>query len=441
MSESTNLNHLSISGGISSPRGARYFTAAVCIFLFSISFKYNYSAAGIGLVILAWFFSGNLTVKIRSIFQRKMLLMWLLFYGLHAISYFYSTDKDESAFDLVSKLSFLIFPIVLGTEQDLDERRLVLYLKCFIGGVFCTSVIDVGLVITHLGSNFHDFTSFTYNNLIRVNETNAVCMAWYTLTCIFILLIFSYRRLKIPKILFIGLLAFFQLFFLALSARLLIAIEVIVIAPVAYISYRKHRSRINLLFLILYLTAMVSIAVTDNPISRRYKVISPSVTNDWVLDLNDKRDNQHFTNVTLRLFLWKTALESIQAHHYYWYGCGNGDVRKNQFESINRYKSNLHENNLQAEIWRFNVHNMYIQALYMLGIPGLLVFLAVLFGPMFLRIKDWMPSMFTKVYTIVAAAYMTIESALQTQAGIIFFCSFSCIFTAYAFAKKKALPE
>lgn len=438
MSESSNLRLLKPPYS-AKERGTQAFTLSVCILLFSISFPYAYSAAAVGLVVVAWFWAGELPVKFHLLLRRKLLMGWIVFYGLHAVSYIYSTDKDEAAFDLVSKLSFLLLPLLLGTDDKLDDRKLTIYLKSFGAGILFTSLMNLGLVLLKVFEGIRDFGSFTYNSLVQFNETNAVCMAWYTLTCIFAMLIFSYRSLKIPKGLFIFLLAFFQLFFLALSARLLIAIELLGIIPVAYLSYQRHRSRINLLFVGIYFLVMLGVAATDNPISRRYRVVAPSATSDWVLDLNDKKENQHFTNVTLRFFLWKTALESIHRHQYYWYGCGNGDVRKNQFESIERYRNNLHENNLQAEIWRFNVHNMYIQVLYMLGIPGLLVFLVILFQPMFWKsVGDDMYTLFGKVYTLVAAAYMMIESALQTQAGIIFFCSFSCILAAHAYARQKA---
>lgn len=271
--------------------------------------------------------------------------------------------------------------------------------------------------------------------MVRITEANAVYVAWYTLIALFMLIGFSNAFFRINRYVYILMLILLQVYFLSLSARLLILIEALLILPYAYFRFQKNREgSIGLIFSSVVLAGMLMVALTENPISNRYRKISPSNTNDWLIDKNDDSTTQDFTNVTLRLFLWKTAYESIKENKYYYFGCGNGDVRENQKLSIGRYEKNLSEGNRKAELWKYNIHNMYLHSLYMLGIPGLALFVMLIFLPLFFRLPSSY-QLFNIIFTITAALFMFIEASLQTQAGIVFFTFFSMLAAKFHYSK------
>jgi hypothetical protein len=405
----------------------RTYFVMLCILSLVIPFPYILSSITIILLSIIWLFTG-LKNNLSELLSRKLLLFWILFFALHCLSYFYSDDKSESLFDLESKLSFVVLAIIIGTGPILSHRQFKIIMLCFVLSVFLLAIISFSYSFYHYHFlNDGGLKNFFYNDMVRLTEANAVYVAWYTLTAIFILIGFSYTYFKINRVLYVFVLLFLQLYFFSLSARLLILIEAVLILPYSFYCFKKnHKELLGLIFSILVIVSMAVVALTVNPISTRYKIISPSHTKNWLIDKNDDSSTQEFTNVTLRLFLWKTAIESIKENKYYYYGCGNGDVRKNQKLSIAKYSKNLSEGNRKAELWKYNIHNMYLETFYMLGIPGLLILLILILAP--LGIKHTRSyKLFNSIFIITGALFMFIEAALQTQAGIVFFTFFSTL--------------
>jgi O-antigen ligase len=407
----------------------------VCLLSIVIPFPYIFSSIVIILLAFLWLFTG-IRKNVASFFSRRMLWIWILFFALHCLSYFYSTDKPESLFDIQSKLSFFVLPIIIGTGPSFNQNQFKTIVRCFIG-----SVLLLALISFSYSFYFYDYLhqggleNFFYNNMVRFTEANAVYVAWYTLTAIFILIGFGHSYLKMNKALYVFFLLLLQIYFFSLSARLLIIIEAVLILPYAYYCFKKnHRELPGLVFSIMIILSMAMVALTENPISTRYKIISPAQTKDWLIDKNDDSSTQEFTNVTLRLFIWKTAIESIKENQYYYYGCGNGDIRLNQKNSIDKYTKNLSEGNRKAELWKYNIHNSYLHTLYMLGIPGLSILLLLIFMP--LRYPLPKPfKLFSVIFIVTSALFMFIEAALQTQAGIVFFTFFSTLMAKVLYSK------
>lgn len=413
----------------------RAYFITLCILSIVIPFPYILSSIVIISLAIIWLFTG-IRKNLTHLLNRKLLLLWILYFGLHCLSYFYSIDKAESLFDIESKLSFFVLPIIIGTGPLLSNRQQRIILLSFVISVLLLATIS----FSYSYYNYHflkigGLKNFFYNDMVRLTEANAVYVAWYTLIAIFILIGFSYTYFKLNKIVYFAIIILLQLYFFSLSARLLIAIEAILILPYAFYCFKKnHKEPLGLVFSVIVIAAMALVAMTVNPISTRYKIIAPSHTKDWLLDKNDDSNTQEFTNVTLRLFLWKTAIESIKENKYYYYGCGNGDIRRNQKASIAKYHKNLSEGNRKAELWKYNIHNTYLQTLYMIGIPGLLVLMTILFTPLGFKHANpyWVFNLF---FIIIGAIFMMIEAALQTQAGIVFYTFFSTLLAKIYYSK------
>jgi hypothetical protein len=70
---------------------------------------------------------------------------------------------------------------------------------------------------------------------------------------------------------------------------------------------------------------------------------------------------------------------------------------------------------------------MYMQSLIVLGLPGLLIFGGLMIAPFFF-VRRLAQRMWFLVFLLVSFLFMIQESALQTQAGVIFFTFFTCIY-------------
>jgi hypothetical protein len=78
-----------------------------------------------------------------------------------------------------------------------------------------------------------------------------------------------------------------------------------------------------------------------------------------------------------------------------------------------------------------------MQSLLMLGLQGLLVFVLIVVLPFF-YIKGTEAGTVFIMFQVTAALFMLQESALQTQAGIIYFCFFSQVFWNISYSSVKS---
>jgi O-antigen ligase len=403
---------------------------ALCILAFFIPFNYIYSSIATGLVCFLWL----LQVKphdLKNAFKQPFLLLWLAFYGFHILGYFNSTNKDHAAFDLQVKMGMVLFPIVLGSSV-ISNRFLERVFFFFNGGV----VIAAAFSITRAYLTWKqagDPSIFFYHKLVDGFDANAVYMAWYTIFSIAVLLFHPwqlYNNVFGKCWRFLALLIQ-TAFLILLSSRLLVAVLFLVIVPLyLYKTFRIKKFRI------LKLTAISAVAVTliyyltvvDNPIKKRFFEVL--ATDDSPVEVL-KSDNNGFdasqnSNLNIRLFIWKTGIENMAEHNLWLKGAGNGDVyelQNNKFREHNVYRIDYPDPTLQSQLHNINMHNMFLQCLLMIGVPGLLIFILISFGQIF----SWWklrPTIDFYLFHIIAISFMMQEAALQSQAGNIFYVFF-----------------
>jgi O-antigen ligase len=220
------------------------------------------------------------------------------------------------------------------------------------------------------------------------------------------------------------------IFLILLSSRLLIAVFILLAIP-AYL-LKLVRSRHRTWGIILAVCIVVSglaglLAFTGNPIHTRYReVMSRDVHIAYLPDYHDTIPR--FNNLTLRLFLWRTGMDNVRHHDLWLKGCGNGDehhIQNARFEELGLTPER--QKKYYISIQNMNLHNMYMQSLVMLGVPGIIIFLVIMVAPFFFLIKT-PHGRFFFIFFAVSLLFMVQESALQTQAGVIFFTFFSCIY-------------
>lgn len=120
-------------------------------------------------------------------------------------------------------------------------------------------------------------------------------------------------------------------------------------------------------------------------------------------------------------------------------GVGTGDVQQS-FD--NEY------NNLNYEVedrYKLRAHNQFLTIAIATGIPGLLIFLALLFYPVF-RYRKKMILVYRSFFLIAALSFMW-EDTLETQAGIFFVAFFTaCLYNVqqlmeHRYAYLAGIPE
>lgn len=415
-------------------------TILLCVLAFVIPLPFIYQTIAIILLTVTWLLTGCYRETWQQLRQNKGLWAWVLFFILHAISYTYSANKDKSLFDIQSKLSFLIMPVVIGAGVVIDKERLEKIFLAFTTGVTATAIFCLVQAVFRYQETGATYVFF-YHSLIESLEANAVYEAWYVLFSLAVLLFYPWQvRLGGHWRWLRPLMTVLQLFFfILLSARMLLVLFLILVIPlyIKKLLVHRHLSRIQTGLLGgTVLVLLLALVFTNNPIRKRYQdIIGNDLQQAWRKDY--RQDDQKFSNLTLRLFLWRVGMENIQEHQLWLTGAGNGDVSELQNRKLAAYGIRDMDNPVhRSELYNVNLHNMYLQSLMMLGIPGLLTFLVMLFSP-FLALHRLKEKNIFIILSVSALFFMFQESALQTQAGIVFFTFFSQILWQISFLSVK----
>jgi O-antigen ligase len=127
-----------------------------------------------------------------------------------------------------------------------------------------------------------------------------------------------------------------------------------------------------------------------------------------------EKNNHSWNSITHRLAIWSCAREAVWSRWLTGYGTGDG-----QTALENVYREKGFAVGLEK---KFNAHNEFLSVWLDLGIPGLILILAVVAGGFYhsFRTKDFIAMCFI---TIVFLSFM-VESVLLRQKGVAFFSFF-----------------
>lgn len=406
----------------------------LCALAFTIPMPYIYSSICIIGLAITWLLQGDFKTIFENLAQRKVLWAWLAYYLLLAVSYYYSADKHSSVFDLKTKISLFLMPIIIGCGRPINRKNLEQIFITFICGLSFTAIYCITKACI-LWEQTHDKQVFFYHNLVKGLSANAVYMAWYVIFAICMLLFISWqyyfknRYISIKIILTVLLIAFFIL----LAARMLIVLFFLILIPFylnKIFKYKKFSIFKSILVCGALLILITALVIIKNPIRDRYEnILQNDFKNAWLDDYSNVSEGD-FSNLTLRLFIWRMGMENMSEKNLWLTGGGNGDTRTLMNEKLKEHGfRNIHPDAaLRSPFYNINLHNMFLQSLLMIGLPGLILFMIMVIAP-FVRInKKTIHKGLFIIFHITAILFFMQEAALQTQAGIIYYAFFATIF-------------
>ena len=257
--------------------------AACCVLAFCIPLPFIYATLCIWLLIACWLLSGRFRETWSALKRTQAYWLWALYFILHVVSYFYSEDKGQAEFDTVSKLSFVLMPLLVGAGTAINLRGLSAIMLSFILGIISTGgfcIVQAYVIWQQDGKLKH----FFYHELTRGLNANAVYTAWYVLFALSALLLFPWREAGKSWMIWWRWLAvlFCAGFLMLLASRLLLLLFLLVVIPAYCIQYfrvRKHSLLIPLLAMTLVIGSLAMLARTHNPIRKRFAdIMHPDMT-------------------------------------------------------------------------------------------------------------------------------------------------------------------
>ncbi|MBC7864044.1 MAG: O-antigen ligase family protein [Bacteroidia bacterium] len=143
------------------------------------------------------------------------------------------------------------------------------------------------------------------------------------------------------------------------------------------------------------------------------------IANEKVNNLFAAFDEKHIDPATtessaVRVLVWKSASQVISEN--FWYGTGSGNA---ETELIKVYDQHGY---IGAKEKKLNAHNQFLEVFVALGFYGFLLFCSLLLLPLFIY-KGKFP-MYGFWFLLIVMINFSVESMLQTQAGVVFFAFF-----------------
>lgn len=376
-----------------------------CLIAFTLVFKLA-APVLVTLLFINWLLEGRFPEKFRSIKYPVAFYLFVTFYCLHLISLLWSSDQEAGLFKLELKLPLLVFPFIFGTrpftEKEIDRIFSYYVLGCALA---CIVLLVRALVVYY----YRDLNFFLYTRLSWFLHTSYLAM-YLNLGLAYLLVSFCVKRKSESKAWWL-LLPLLILTIVLLSSKMGHIILFLILGLCSgHLIFRqkKYLAGVGILLLMLGIIS---------GLWRYSSMVSSRVENTLHTLSGSNRNKENTESTAVRLFMWKAALDLSCKEPLLGTGVGSEQdalMRAYRKEGIQR-----------AIELNLNVHNTYLQALVSLGYAGLVVFLAVLFLPLAIAIRQ--KNGLYIIFLLLVILNFIPESMLETQAGTMFYGFFNCL--------------
>lgn len=365
-------------------------------------------------LILIWtvcyLLSGDIKNKISSILKSTIGVLMIIFYLLHLAGMIYTSNMQTGWFDLEVKFSILLLPLLVFGMQELISKYLDKALLCFVIGNFvvlliCFSYASYRVIFEQYFrfAIYTEFSLFLHPSYAAMYALFSICVIVYfflskklDISCGRI----SSRILKLSA-------WFMLLFFLSgiyfYSSRAgLIALAVIAVVTVIFVSRSLNSKRVKIL---LPLVCVVIIAGIFKYNSRFQELIS-------FFQSKESISYQTKSNAEIRYIMIAETFGLIKENILI--GVGTGDTKS---VLMDRYKKKHFDAGVEENL---NVHNQFLESQLGLGIFGGLLLLIIVSVPLVSGIRN--KNFLHIAFALIIIVNFMFESMLNVQAGVVF-CS------------------
>jgi O-antigen ligase len=159
----------------------------------------------------------------------------------------------------------------------------------------------------------------------------------------------------------------------------------------------------------------------DSSVKNRFNKVPLSLAGIELKNNNSEESNQ------ARILMWNASILSLSKGHFFGFGTGDDiSILKAQ---------NIRDHNKVVAIKELNAHNQFFTTALQIGLPGLLILLAIF-------IKTWRnffrdKHLLSLLISLCFFCNFFIESFLERQAGIILFCLLTITLSKEIIADKR----
>lgn len=334
--------------------------------------------------------------------------------------YWFSDNKQEALVSIEGKLSFFAFSLLLFCidYEPLKVKKIVtaFVTGCFLATAFCLFRAFGLYVLDQVNAFFYsDFSYFLHPSYF----------AMYLLLAQLIVILFykewlSHIKNLDYKIGFITVLNVTGIFLCSSKMGLISALVLLPVTFAVILFKRGYKKTIAGLVLSLVIGLVVAYKLFPSPFERIRVAFTVTASAEHI----DKTASE---STAVRILIWEQAVKIIKQHPVF--GITPGDTNDALYKAYE-------ENGLTGALTKkLNAHNQYLQTFIGTGLIGFLLLCLMTLGCMIIGFAK--RNYILALFSILMILNFLVESMLQTQAGIVFFVLFLCIFLQYDLSKMK----
>tara|TARA_R110001592_G_scaffold69489_1_gene213172 strand:+ start:32515 stop:33831 length:1317 start_codon:yes stop_codon:yes gene_type:complete len=412
------------------------FYASLLYFTVLMPWQLKWLPISLGMMLagLFWLISADFKAKLTRLSANKYVALFFSLYLLLGVGALLSSRPIEAAEELLLKVPFIVWPLLLSTTIGLRKQSLNLLFKVFVSSNVLMLVASFIFAIYRYYNGAHGEV-FYFAELLSLVLVPPHYMGLYLSFSYVIILHRLVQNQAVYKSRPLNILALLILFagIILLSVRMQYLVFVIINVLILYAYLRKRmdpwKARASLsAFSVAFFGLLLLF-----PGSRSRLVDTYNELRSYERMIENKQTNP-------RKFLWRSGLDVIAEN--FWFGAGTGaeDIALNQkLEEVDAIFWDGHQTYQLYEM-RYNYHNSYLQTFAANGVFAFLILVALFIYPLF-KIGRHPYKTEAGFFLLICALSFFTESMLQRQAGVVFFSFFYSIFFIMIAIPEKALSS
>jgi len=375
------------------------------IIFFSIVYQ-KLVPIGFGLMLLSLVFQRQKITKtdLISFFITGPAMWFVLYYFLLVFGLLWTENQLFAFSKLENKMSFVLMPLLLlftvRKWGDLEWKKLLIYSLTFALSMY--EILAIWRFFTESENSWQfEFLSSRFSIFMHRSY-----FASYLIIGIILLFEKVRREFSISAI---ALLCFFSVGVLQTESKagILCLFLVFVVQFFSLLNAKQKKFKWIMTFSIFLFS---SILITNNPIKSRFETMFSAIGNIQT------RNNNSVESNTARVLMWNTSIDVWKENFVF--GTGTGDYDDELTAKNHEYK------NLGVAQVRLNSHNQFLNTAVQLGLVGFFILMAIFLSSYFFSERKLCQLLILGVFLI----NFLVESFLETQAGIILFCTLLLLF-------------
>ena len=371
---------------------------------------------GLMLYSAVWLITLQFGTKLKLLAKNKMASLCFAYFLWIVIGAIYSPEKGEAIKDMVLKVPFAVWPILIGSVALFGTKNREQLVKAFIVALAVGTLFNFILAFVNYAST-GDSQYFYFSKLIVSKLIPPHYFGMYLNMTYGILLLGLLQKNYLFKKQYwqIVLLAICVIGVIFAAVRMQYIVFIAITLFVFFRGYHHKSIGKKMLAMLGLVAAMLGLSMAF-PGSR-------ARLNDTVNEFNSRNEMVNSKQTNHRKFIWTEGLEVIKQNWLFGTGTAAADpVLNARLYTIEATFWNG-ESTYKLRDKKYNYHNAYLQHWAAHGLIGLILLAAIF-------VAGWRntPDLVPKIFLLVCALSFITESMLERQAGVLFFSFFYTLF-------------